>query len=84
MITIDGLQIKSLAEAPETIVRILKKEFRVKDLSVLSIQEKAAVINRMHELGLFSMRSSVQFASDVLDVCKVTVYKRLNAIECPK
>lgn len=78
MITIGGIEIKSLAEAPRTIENFVQREFKVKDLKTLSIKEKATAIKRMDELGLFCMRGSVSFVSDALDISRVTVYKHLN------
>lgn len=79
MITICGLEIKSLEEAPKAIENSIKMHFRVNSLSTLSLDEKIQAIHKMGVLGMFALRNGVNMASKMLDISRVTIYKYINA-----
>lgn len=78
MITVFGIEMTSLADAPKAIEVALKNQYRVNDLASLEYDEKISVIKRMDGVGLFSMRNGVNFAAQLLDLSRTTVYKYLN------
>ena len=78
MITIFGIEVTTIADAPAVFERTLKSQYKVNDLGVLSLEEKVAIIRKLDGLGLFALRGGAAYCAKLLDLSRTTVYKHIK------
>ncbi len=78
MITIFGIEVTTIADAPAVFERTLKSQYKVNDLGVLSLDEKVAIIHKLDQLGLFAFRGGAAYCAKLLDLSRTTVYKHIK------